>query len=389
MEIADTRQKGVIPELDGTRGTAILLVLIFHSYLILPIPSLFGRLRLGYLIGTGWSGVDLFFVLSGFLISGILLDSLGSRNFFSSFYARRILRIFPLYFVTVLCYFHIALPLVHDYGGPRRTDLDTPLEWWFWFHLANWPIARGMPAGWLEHLWSLAIEEQFYLCWPLVIFFAGRRWMPWVSLALMGVSFASRCVFAHGVTGFWAFWFIYKLTPFRVEPLALGSLAACAVRSPAILSLLRKPHLLVLIASAGGSILLAVLWTGRDPGFAAGAPMVTFGYTSLALIYVSGVLYAHMCSGASQWLATVLRSPLLRTFGKYSYGIYVLHVPVYRIFGIWAKRVSALLPRSLDPLAWIIGLAIAIGLSFGVALISWNLLEKHFWRMKRRFPAAH
>jgi peptidoglycan/LPS O-acetylase OafA/YrhL len=112
-------------------------------------------------LGIGWCGVDLFFVLSGFLITGILLDTKGTPQAWRNFYARRVLRIFPLYYLTLVAYFHLlptAAHLLSRHGRYLRTE-----EAWYWLYVCNWSPSLGMAHEQLTHLWSLSIEEQFYV----------------------------------------------------------------------------------------------------------------------------------------------------------------------------------------------------------------------------------
>src|SRR4051812_34194176 len=246
----------VIPELDGVRGIAVLLVMLCHAYIIQPIPLPQGLKSLYFsdVLYLGWSGVDLFFVLSGFLITGILLDTRDSRNYFFSFYARRVLRIIPLYVMAVFGYFHFVLPIAHHFG--LFMALDNSLEPWFWLHLSNWRLAFGGEGHWLGHFWSLAIEEQFYLFWPLVVFISGRRRLPYVCVVLGAMSFGLRSIYAHHNFGGF---FLYGLTPFRIEPLAVGSLAATLVRNKRMVALLKGSRFLLGTAASGVLILCAAV----------------------------------------------------------------------------------------------------------------------------------
>ena len=374
-----------IPELDGVRGVAVLLVMLCHSGMIqpMPLPKDANLLLLPGLLELGWSGVDLFFVLSGFLITGILLDTRGSNNYFSSFYARRALRIFPLYLFYVFAYFHLALPLAHHFGFWQ--SLGNSLEPWFWLHLSNWKIAFGEPANWLAHFWSLSVEEQFYLFWPLVVFFTGDKWLPFLCVALIGTSFGLRCIYAHGNFGVM---FLYELTPFRIEPLALGALGAVSVRNRRILSFLKEGAFLAVTTACGVLMLSASLLTGRSTSV--GAPeMATYGFTSFAIIYICLVLYAYVFSGSPDRLAALLRHPLLLAFGKYSYAIYVFHYPLFILYATPVKRVSGDLPGPWKMIFWLLALVIAMGLSYVAALMSWHLIEKHFWDLKQRFSVKY
>ena len=147
------------PALDVLRGIAILLVFFYHNFSFLQVFEF------------GWIGVDLFFVLSGFLITDILLSSQGGRNFFRNFYARRFLRIFPLYYITLIAFFLLA-PYVFSQQNADVVTYYNTNQLWFWSHLQNWLfVNKGMSSSpMLSHFWSLAVEEQFYLFWPLIIF---------------------------------------------------------------------------------------------------------------------------------------------------------------------------------------------------------------------------
>ena len=158
------RRNAHVPELDGVRGLAILMVLLYHFRHGYP-PML--RELDKKILGLGWSGVDLFFVLSGFLISGILLDTMEARNYYWSFYGRRILRIFPLYLIAVFGYFQVLVPLAAHFRHPTLSGASR--EIWFWLHASNFPAAEAYKEKFLPHFWSLSVEEQFYLMWPLLI----------------------------------------------------------------------------------------------------------------------------------------------------------------------------------------------------------------------------
>ncbi len=155
------------PVLDGVRGIAVLAVLAFHVRG--PIPDLAGIAWLRYplhLLSPLWSGVDLFFVLSGFLITNILLRARRHPHYFRNFYARRTLRIFPLYYFTLLLHYLAELWGPEALSGPGASRLRL----WYWLYAQNWLGGLyGESLRAFEHYWSLAIEEQFYLLWPLVV----------------------------------------------------------------------------------------------------------------------------------------------------------------------------------------------------------------------------
>ncbi len=174
-----------VPALDGLRGLAILAVVEFHfaeglTNASRPESAIYNVFR------TGWLGVDLFFVLSGFLITGILSNSKGTPGYFRNFYWRRALRIFPPYY-AFLFVFGVLYPLA------RHRPLDAP--WWHWTYLTNVAIAAGLPVNSCSHFWSLAIEEQFYLLWPLLIYMLSRKAAMNACIACVGIAAAARICF--------------------------------------------------------------------------------------------------------------------------------------------------------------------------------------------------
>src|SRR3954464_13470573 len=166
-----------IPALDGLRGLAIILVLLFHF-----TPEGGGSTPIGHMMRwvsqLGWCGVDLFFVLSGFLITGILFDARGSANYFKNFYMRRVLRIFPLYYGVLIVVF-LVVPIFKTMTAQDLQLMQN--QHWLWLYAANIPPAISnewtLMNQWvrLSHFWSLAIEEHFYLLWPAVVYFFSRK----------------------------------------------------------------------------------------------------------------------------------------------------------------------------------------------------------------------
>jgi len=367
------KKSGLIPELDGVRGMAILLVLLSHFQG--PRPASFPSI-LFVPEDLGWSGVDLFFVLSGFLITGILVETRRSSNYFSSFYARRMLRIFPLYLVFIFGYFEIALPLARYFGHEQHSNYA---QMWYWLHLSNWRSAFILDLGPLSHLWSLSIEEQFYLIWPMVVLLVRPSWLVYVCCAMILTPLGLRLAFLNNVYG-WEL--LHRLTPFRIDSLAVGCVIALFVRNKKWLSI-AQPRLW-LITSIALAPLLAVLVFAKT--LSAGSRlMTTWGYTAFALAYGCLVFSAYLYSGSSMWLASQLRSAPLRAFGKYSYAIYVLHWP---LVGLQKRVLAALASGHGRVVLWILAPLSGILISFALAHASWHLLEKHFLRLKSRFVAS-
>jgi peptidoglycan/LPS O-acetylase OafA/YrhL len=346
--------------LDGIRGIAILLVLFYH----LHVP----------LFDMGWCGVDLFFVLSGFLITSILLNTKGSPSYFSSFYARRMLRIFPLYFSFLFAYFCVFIPVAHHFG--RAADFTTAGQFWYWFYLQNWWNGAGHEIPWLSHLWSLAVEEQFYLVWPLLVFLLSRRALAYCSAVSIVGCLLLRVIFVHHHA---LPELIHRATVFRIDTLALGGVLAVLVARGIRGTHLKYPALF-------GIVLLGI---GLHWVPAQSRLMITVGYTGIATASAYLVFHAVTNTGSSEYVCRVLRSGLLRRLGKYSYGMYVLHLPIVRSLSSSRDAVMSHFgyqPGTLanEGVSWF---AIALGCfaSYGAALLSWHLVEKHFLRLKWKF----
>lgn len=374
-----------IPELDGVRGIAILMVVVYHFGRYTPVHH--NRLHAVFqgLMGTGWAGVDLFFVLSGCLITGILLDAKPSPDYFRSFYMRRVLRILPLYYLSVFAFFCVVLPagaaLWPEQGLLQAWRQEAHSEAaWFWFHLSNWRSALGhfayAPVG---HFWSLAIEEQFYLVWPLVVLiFDDAGLLIFCALAIACSAGLRNLPWAQAVQAR-HMEFLYRLTPFRIEPLAFGAAIAVAARYQRWRALARRVAWAPL--AAGALVVAAIVFSTGTSAYSTPA-MTRYGYTALALVFASVVALAVIHSGSPAAAARFLRNPVLLRFGMYSYAMYVLHAPLGLFLPAWmGERV-----RLGDGAAAAL-LSIAIGLAFtyAAAALSWRFIERPFLKLKDRF----
>lgn len=206
-----------IPALDGLRGIAILLVLGLHLFQSgAPLTNYFVA-KLSTIASIGQSGVDLFFVLSGFLITRILLSSKGQNGYFFKFYTRRILRIFPLYYGFLLVYF-IICPLLSK-------DISISVDQiWFWLYLQNFAFTFEIPIEGPNHFWSLAVEEHFYLLWPVIVYYFSLRQLYRTALLGIILCFATRVLLLHYDYG------VFYFTFCRIDGLALGGILACMER---------------------------------------------------------------------------------------------------------------------------------------------------------------
>ena len=372
-----------IAGLDGVRGLAILAVMAYHFSAMAALPS---STRLDSAVtrvaGTGWAGVDLFFVLSGFLITGILYDAAQSpHNFFRHFYARRALRIFPLYF-GFLAGLLLLLPLVRSMDTADFRELRHS-QIWFWTYLSNiWMAGRPWFRSDLYatgHLWSLAIEEQFYVVWPAVVLWLNRRHLMAVSLCAIAFAFLLRIVMWRADARPFS---TYVLTPSRVDALAVGALIALCVRDAHDRALLVR--WLWPVAAASGAVIIAIAAVQGvlDPY---DRWMQCAGFSALALLF--GSLIAAEVTAPLPMLHAVVAMPALRAVGRYSYAMYVFHWPV----ATWLASETGLAdwpPTMLGshlPGKLLFG-GVAAAATFAASWLTWHLYESQFLKLKDRFP---
>lgn len=293
-----------LPVLDGLRGLAILLVLFSHWVNDLPH-------RLFPYGTSGWCGVDLFFVLSGFLITNGLLASRTSINYFSSFYSKRLLRIFPVYYLALLAYF-ILLPLCLP-GMPRPDAYDRVF---YWFYLNNWAAFLHLPnAPFIGHFWSLAVEEQFYLLWPVVVLLVRPRRLCHIAATCVVVAPLLRAalVLRHVTEET-----IDRNTFCRMDTLMLGVLCSLLLSDTLLRERLQRA--LPLLA-ASCALLLSTPWLLFGFKYQ-GHRMLTAGVTMLDL----GCACLLLCCVLAPARFSLLQTAPLRTLGRWSYGIYVYHL---------------------------------------------------------------
>ena len=345
-----------IPALDGLRAFAILAVLVHHCgeyYLIQNSPQT--SLLRSFVENLG-SGVDLFFALSGFLITGILLDSLDRPYFFRRFYWRRGLRIWPLYYTFLL-----AAYLAH-----RRVFSGIGVAP-FVFYYRNFLGPDRASDMYVGQFWSLCVEEQFYLVWPLVLYFTAKRLRMPLILFLMCTAFFCRAyLFWRGVDGY----VIYRLPYCHMDVLLAGALVAVLTRHGMKEKILRTLCFAGMLLGIAG---LAVVET-VSPNVA----IYPLGLTSTALLF--GGVVGLCIRGVGCAVRTVLESPLLEAISKRSYAMYVFHlVPLYVSYKLLLRL--KVLPLGMLPALLII---LGIGLvTYGMAWLSWRYLEEPMLRLKK------
>jgi peptidoglycan/LPS O-acetylase OafA/YrhL len=365
--------------LDGLRGIAVMLVVTIHAASWLGKSTASETGLRTFLDSVGWMGVDLFFVLSGFLITGILCDSKGKDGYFWKFYGRRTVRIFPLYYLFLFLMLIVAPALSARLR--EMTHVGGRESLWYWFYGSN--ILMSLRGGWIGNLldvtWSLAIEEQFYLIWPLLIFLLSRRAALFACAGMMAFALAFRIFLVqHDYNSVVP----YTLTPARIDTLAIGALIALLLRSGIALPSLKTPALCVLIFSAAGIAGLAAV-TGN---FFYDNPLVaTAGFTLAGLMF-GAVLVLSLLSPPESKLYKLLTNGLLQRYGKYSYCIYLVHCLVILPIGYALAKVSgtSTLPAlaGSSAVTFVPFLALIYAVALGVGALSWNLYEKHFLKLK-------
>jgi peptidoglycan/LPS O-acetylase OafA/YrhL len=361
--------------LDGIRGLAILAVVMNHS--VWPIGSVGTAQPIAkWFYSLGWAGVDLFFVLSGFLITGILLDSRGAGNYFRSFYARRALRIFPLYYAFLLAGFTVFPWLIAADWLPVKSD-----RWMYLCYVTNWlALWHGRwRHSVLSHLWSLAVEEQFYFCWPLLVWVLRPAILLPALLAAEAAVIGGRVwwVMAHGASVA-----VSLATVTRMDGLLLGAVCAILVRHWRIPD--RLVRLMPKLAGMGLTIyvVLALRFGGSQ------AFNQTAGFPLLAFSFALSVLYAVLTDGIASPAQSFLCWRPLTNVGKYAYGIYVYHVPIL-VFG--DLLIAKYVPPAVRASTWFgyASIAILFVVSYQVAKLSFTRFERRFLNWKDRFAVRY
>ena len=369
-----------IPELDGLRGIAIGLILILHFFqnTLNPQAGVVPR-YLAAATRLTWSGVDLFFVLSGFLIGGILLDARTAPNYYRVFYARRLFRIVPIYIVFLAAYAVLVyvLPLVSH--ADLSWLLDRPQPWYAYASFTQnfWMATSGkIGTGALAVTWSLAVEEQFYLTLPLLV-----RVLPLSRLfrfLLAGIFAAPlvRTLLFYSIPG--SSIAAYVLMPCRADALLLGVLAAILLRDPEWRERITRARLF--FALAFPVLLFGIAYFTKAAWFVYSPLMVSVGLTWLPFFYFCVLLFA--LTQRESWLSAVLRNPALCWLGAIAYGVYLFHQTILGAVLSFLGSGAPLIARLQD--LPVFALALAVTLLF--ARLSWIYFERplvhlgHSWK---------
>jgi peptidoglycan/LPS O-acetylase OafA/YrhL len=367
--------------LDGLRAYAILMVCVAHFFQVNESSLYQSHPLLGVLLfklsQLGLTGVELFFLLSGFLITNILLDSKNSRNYYRVFFARRVLRIFPLYyFVLFVSFFIIPEISIPDTAG--RDVIAN--QWWLWTYLSNmsfvfdkpkltWDGSANFPH--FGHFWSLAVEEHFYLVWPFVIYRCKNSWLPYIMLGLVGCSVIVVCTY------WWPF-NNYKIlgwgTLRQVGTLALGGWIALQWREPeSFKRWVCRAKIWVLPATVFFLLQTFIPRYMEFKPIARQLACLTL-YPAIMILALAG----------NKMAAKFFCHRILYFVGKISYGIYIYHGwlrPYFKeyIYSRWLSDLGD-------------GVVIAAGytvvctvLSIGMAWVSWSVIESPILKLKKLF----
>jgi peptidoglycan/LPS O-acetylase OafA/YrhL len=353
-----------IPELDGLRGIAIALVLVHHFFDFVPGAPL------------GWSGVDLFFVLSGFLIGGILLDARGSPNYFKTFYARRAFRILPAYYALIGAYIFVMIIAgryleAHVPGGEggweKWSALIAQVLFLQNFHTLAYSSVIG--GTWFVATWSLAVEEQFYIVAPMVIRFLNRRRLYlFLGIVILSAPILRTYIHWHlpiGRTDDLSL--AYTLMPCRADALAIGVLTALLWRSSAFRVWLsdRVSVLLIAVTVFFAGVGALCKWAPYHDSIVEQSA----GYTWIAIFYALVVLLA--LAKPSGWLACFARMAWLRELGKVSYCMYLIQMAV----GMFCQAFLIGILRRVTSWQFIALNCGAVFLTYAIARLSWAYFE--------------
>lgn len=369
-----TGRTSQIPALDGVRGLALLFVLVFHSVEIWRHPDLGPVLNIAQDAARSlWFGVDLFFVLSGFLITRILLAARQADHYFARFYWRRSLRIFPAYFL----YLALAFLFLAWQSGDIR-ELIQPAHLSYWVYLQNWVISlRGYDSFRpLSHLWSLAVEEQFYIVWPFLVLWLSPRKLLRITLLMLIAAIlvrsylVARDAYTVGT---------YVSTITRMDTLAAGAMLALVEQNATWRSWLARQA--SKFAVAGLSVMIAIMFWRH--GYEIRDSAVRLVGFAANILFCAGLIATVAFNDGRVLLARLFSWRGLRWVGRRGYAGYLLHWPITLLAAHFIRLQGTSGGRAI-----ILTLLIVLAATLVTAELSWHLYEKHWLSLKERFPAS-
>jgi len=368
-----------IKELDGLRGIAVVLVMALHLFKRAGYFTEHPVLETTIIFTTvGWVGVDIFFTLSGFLITSILLKSKTGEHYFRNFYVRRALRIFPLYYAAILFVLFFAPKVEEEFTNQLSTALPIML-----LYQQNWALLfKGFYiTQYLGITWSLAIEEQFYLIWPFIVYKLDREKLIRFSIGYIALSIIGRVL----GTLLWpdlpqASTFFYYTSFARFEEMLFGGLLATFLTYDGAHEKVKRYALPLFLTSFAVFVALHILSLPGSPHPEhASLPLTLGGYTTAALFTV-GLIGIFVTHPPRDIFRRFFANPVLTFLGKYSYSMYLFHMTAALILldVFWHSELRGWKPFILYPLTTYIATVI-------IALLTWNLLEKHMLGLKKYF----
>ena len=368
-----------IKELDGLRGIAVVLVMALHIFKRAAYFTEHPVLEtITQFTTVGWVGVDIFFTLSGFLITSILLKSKTEEHYFRNFYVRRALRIFPLYYAAIGFVLLFAPKVEPEFTAQLNTALPIML-----LYQQNWALLfKGFYiTQYLGITWSLAIEEQFYFIWPFVVYKLNKEQLVKASIGYIAVSMVARIL----GTLLWpdvsqASTFFYYTSFARFEEMLFGGLLAVFLTYDGSHEKVRRYALPLFVVAFVVFIALHILSLPGSPHPEhSSVPLMLGGYTTAALFSL-GLIGVFVTHPPENILRRIFQNPILTFLGKYSYSIYLFHMTATLILldVFWHSELRGWKPFVLYPIATYVA-------SIGIALLTWNLLEKHMLSLKKYF----
>lgn len=341
-------------ELDGVRAIAALMVMFFHFFQIPEIYSAYATII--KLSVFGQTGVSLFFVLSGFLITRILIFTKNTPGFFYNFYVRRSLRIFPLYFVFLGIYYFL-LPLIF-----KTPIASFNLQVYYWLYLQDFAITFKWSQDGPGHFWSLAIEEHFYLFWPLLVYYLNNKRVAIASVIIIVVAFLMRLLLVnHNYE-------VYYFTFCRMDELAIGALLALLEVKNKLVSRNATKFLLLFVTIIIPTLIMWVYFTGSATPVVQVVKflLIAFSYFSIIGFIIS--------AKETNFIKKILQIKPLLFSGKISYGLYVFHPVCFEI-----------VHRFLNTSNIFSNFVLSFASTYLIAFTSYNLFENRFLKLKKYF----
>ena len=341
--------------LDGVRGIAILLVMFGHFFMRFDSRHAVLHFILKKISILGQLGVALFFVLSGFLITRILLYAKAKPHYFKNFYARRVLRIFPLYYLFLVIFYFLQPIIFHQSFIPFHKQI------FYWVYLQNFAITFGWDAVGPIHYWSLAVEEHFYLMWPFLVYVLDDKKLFWAIVSIGVFAIILRIIMTtHGYE-------VYYFTFTRMDALAIGSLLAIVEKN--FLDVIKARHFFIsFILFSIPSFALWFYFGGKS-----NLVLQNIKYTLFSIIFFT-FLGLSLTLSQSHWLNRLLSNPVLVYTGKISYGLYVYHLFAYKLSETFLPIEQVLLKLVAD-----------FTIAYLIATVSYYFYEKNFLKLKKFF----